>query len=288
MTKKKAPGSPDGPRRPATLPRARDRLRRGPLALSPLIVGEVSEPRVVLEAFDVGHNCFAISADLHWPAYEATRRGLAELLTRRGARDRLVVVGVSWAAQGEHSVAAFGELLEAIPRLERLDVLCAGGVGAADAMPRVATLAALRREAAFGCRAVGAAFHDLTTASFLLEHGLLDFAMLRVNALDAATTGRPLEARPLVLGFDALGGFAPPARLDALGVDPLNWRPAKSDHYRYVLSLPDLDGVLLSTLGPGELAKLDAALAQGPLDSESQAYLLRTSRIDPRRPLRSS
>lgn len=261
----------------------------GPLELSPLMVGEVSQPSTISEAFDMGANCFVLSADLHWPAYESTRRGLAELLGRRGVRDRLVIVGASWAAQPEHSFGAFRELLDAVPRLDRLDLLVLGGLTASDALPKVAALAAMCRERAYGCQAIGASFHVANPAAFLLENDLIDLGLLRVNAADDAATGvfpslSEKTGGAVAFGFDALGGFQRPERLDALGVDPINWRPSTLDHYRFALSQGALHGLLLSPLAPQDISRIDSAMALGPLDEESQLYLVRTARLDRSKP----
>jgi hypothetical protein len=264
-------------------------VKIGPLEVSPLMVGEVSHSATIAEAFDAGVNCFVVSADLHWPAFEHTRRGLAELLRRRGLRDRLVVVGVSWATQPEHAFGAFREILDAVPGLGRLDLLALGGLTGSDALPKVAALTAMRKEAAYGCQAIAASFHVANPAAFLLENDLIDLGLLRLNATDDAANAvlqgvRVKTKGSVAFGFDALGGFQPPERLDELGVDPLNWRPSPLDHYRFALSQRGVQGLLLSYLGPGDLAKLDAVLAQGPLDEESQVYLVRTARLSRVRP----
>lgn len=270
-------------RRRRALPRAHDRLAVGRLQLSPLWVGQVGTPTVVSEAFDAGHNTFVVSADLHWPAHEALRQGLSDLLTRRGVRDHLVVVGVSSCAQPAHAMEAFKDLLDAIPRLERLDILGLGGVAASDTLQRVAALSGLRRAHALGCEAVAASFTAGSPIAGLLEGGLVDLGLVRFNAADDASLTVAADLRgprhaPL-LATETLGGYVSAEDLDALGVDPWNWRPSTFDHHRFALSLGAFDGLVLSPLGLGEAAKLDAALARGPLDSESQAYLARTARL---------
>jgi hypothetical protein len=75
---------------------ARLSVGRFGLSISPFCLGAVKEPRAIEVAFDNGINFFFISADLHWPLYEASRRGLATLLKRgRGVRERIVVAAVS-------------------------------------------------------------------------------------------------------------------------------------------------------------------------------------------------
>ena len=59
----------------AHLPRFTDRLALGGqgLAVSPFCVGMVALPETIGAAFDAGINFFFVSADMHWPLYEATR-----------------------------------------------------------------------------------------------------------------------------------------------------------------------------------------------------------------------
>src|SRR3954463_12328826 len=113
------------------LPRMTDRLPLGPdgLRVSPFCLGLAGEAATVPAAFDAGVNFFFVSADMHWPLYENTRRGLADLLARGGGvRDEVVVAGVCYPTQPEFCTAPFEELVAAVPGLKTLDVLLAGGV----------------------------------------------------------------------------------------------------------------------------------------------------------------
>ena len=67
------------------LPRFSDRLALGKrgLAVSPFCLGLVEDPATISAAFDAGINFFFLTADMHWPLYEASRRGL-----RSSARDQ--------------------------------------------------------------------------------------------------------------------------------------------------------------------------------------------------------
>src|SRR5262249_48820271 len=122
------------------LPKPGDRLTLGQhgLRVSPFCIGMVKQADTVSAAFDLGINFFFLSADMHWPHYEGSRRGLAELLTRgRGIRDQIVVAVVSYATQPEFCSMPFAELLEAMPGLDRIDVLVAGGAYANEFLVRL-------------------------------------------------------------------------------------------------------------------------------------------------------
>src|SRR5262245_56096055 len=149
------------------LPRFTDRLPLGPggLRVSPFCLGMVGEPATVPAAFDAGLNFFLVTADMHWPLYEHTRRGLADLLARgRGVRDQVVVAGVCYPTQPEFCTAPFRELVDAVPGLKTLDVLLAGGAYAGEFARRLPVYQGHRREGFLGSRALGATFHDRRAA----------------------------------------------------------------------------------------------------------------------------
>ena len=103
-------------------------LGRAGLRVSPFCLGRVETPDTVLAAFDAGINFFFVSADMHWPRYEALRQGMARLFRRRrGIRDDIVVAAVAYATQPEFSWFPFEEVVEAVPGLKRVDVTVAGG-----------------------------------------------------------------------------------------------------------------------------------------------------------------
>src|SRR5947207_9929281 len=115
-----------------------DRLQvGGALRVSPICVGWVGRPAVIGEAYDAGINFFFLTADMHWPLYEASRRGLRNLIrSRKGVRDDIVVAVASYVTQPEFCTMPFVEVATAIPGLERVDVAVMGGAYAADVLVR--------------------------------------------------------------------------------------------------------------------------------------------------------
>ena len=70
------------------------------MRVSPICVGAVDDPRTVEAAFEAGINFFFVTTDMHWPVYEATRRGLRALFRARpGVRDAVVGAGVCYPTQ---------------------------------------------------------------------------------------------------------------------------------------------------------------------------------------------
>jgi hypothetical protein len=65
----------------------------------------------------------------------------------------------------------------------------------------------------------------------------------------------------------------PEERFAACGLGPNHWRPKPPDHYRYVLSHSDLDGILCSPTEPGHVRELADALESGPLSPDRYAYM---------------
>jgi hypothetical protein len=166
------------------LPQFRNRLVLGDQALrvSPFCLGIVRSPETVSAAFDAGINFFFVTADMHWPLYEATRRGLQALLARGPSiRDQIVVAGVCYPTQPEFCSAPFQELLSAIPGLDRLDVLIAGGAYAGEFADRLPVYLDHRQRGFVGARAIGATFHDRTAALTAIKQECLDIALIRYN-----------------------------------------------------------------------------------------------------------
>ena len=84
-----------------------------------------------------------------------------------------------------------------------------------------------------------------------------------------------LLPRPLLFGFKSTYGYVPPAAMAELGLPgPGYWHPAITDHYRFALTPPQMDGLLIALRTPAEVAALAAALEQGPLTEEEEAYLM--------------
>lgn len=268
-----------------TLPKLTDRLSLGAgLSVSPVCLGLVDGPDVVEAAFDAGINFFFLTADMHWPLYEGLRAGLRRLL-ERVPRAEVVVCATAYVTQPDFCHMPFEEVLEAVPALGHLDVLCAGGVYARDWAPRAKVYGAHREARFCGAAAVAASFHDRATARRALADAEVDLGFVRFNAghLGAREELFPRlgpRRRARLYAFKSVTGWVHPRRLDALGLDPASWRPSPQDHYRFALSHAALDGVLLSLSRPREVGELADALAAGPLDAEAQAYLVRLAQAD--------
>jgi len=243
--------------------------------VSPICLGAVDDPDTVLAAYDRGVNFFFVSADLHWPRYQPLRAGLERLLAARpGARDRIVVAGVSYIVQRDFCSVAFQELVDAVPGLERLDLLVAGGAYSADE-PRFARYATLRAERHVGARAIGASFHDRGAALRCIDDETFDIAFVRYNAAHpgARVDLFPHLPRPrdtLVYNFTTTRGHVPETAFPGLGLDDDHWRPRVTDHYRLAAARPELDGLLCSPRTPVMLDGLRQAMACRPLDEEEE------------------
>jgi len=270
-----------------TLPSPSDRLTLGSsgLHVSPLCLGIVRDPATVSAAFDAGINFFFVSCDMHWPLYDALRRGVADLLARGGGiRDDIVVAAVTYVAQPEFLWVPFEETLAAIPGLDTIDVVVAGGTYMPDLLPRTKILADNRDEGLAGARALGASFHDRQAARAAIEHGMVDIAYVRYNA---AHPGARVEIFPhiaerprtLAYNFKSTMGHVPVAQLDDAGLPADMWRPSVEDHYRFALTRTALDGILCSPTTPSELEALVAALGRGPLSEVDEEYLIKLCMI---------
>jgi hypothetical protein len=241
----------------------------------------VRSPAAVSAAFDAGVNFFFLSADMHWPLYEALRHGLRDLLRRGGGiRDEIVLGAACYPTQPDFCRYPFQEVLDAVPELKRLDLLIAGGAYSRDFSERLPVYQQHRRGRFTGCRAIGTSFHDRRTALSAINERLVDIAYVRYNP------GHPgarsdlfphivAAPRPLVFNFKSTLGYVPPDLPTELGLPGDEyWQPAITDYYRFALTRPELDGLLVAPATPAEVAGLAAALARGPLDDEEDQFLL--------------
>jgi len=259
--------------RRTTLPRPTDRFAIADLSVSPFCIGMVDHPDTIGAAFDAGMNFFFISADLHWPRYEAARAGLARLLLR-APRDQIVVAAACYVTQPEFCSEPFRELLAAVPGLRVVDLLVAGGAYATELADRLPVYVGHRQQRFVGARAIGVSFHDRRAAVAAINAGTIDVAFVRYNSAHPGAQGDvfPLlepARRTRVLGFTSTGGHHP-----VPGLDPDIWIPDITDHYRFALSRVGLDGLLCSPTEPRHVDELVAAMARGPLSLEEEQHMI--------------
>jgi hypothetical protein len=261
------------------LPKLTDRLLlkgRVDLSVSPFCLGATQDQRTIPAAFDAGINFFFVTADMHWPYYEATRRGLAELLARgSGIRDRIVVAVVSYVTQPEFCFGPFREVIDEIPALAHIDVTVAGGSYRKDFAVRAAQYA---HHAHVGARAFGTSFHDRRMALEAVKKRLTDIAFIRYNPLHRGAEKDifphlPQRRRTLLYNFTNTYGYVPPEDYERLGLSAEHWRPKVTDYYRFVLAQRGIDGILCAPPNPAAVEGLSRALEEGPLTEEERIYI---------------
>jgi hypothetical protein len=267
------------------LPRLGERLRLGNsgLFVSPICIGISGSPETVEAAYEAGINFFFLSSDLHWPLYDATRKGLANLLASgRAKRDDIVVAACSYLDQPLFSALQFHEVIDAIPGLRRVDVVIAGGVTHSPSYyTRLPSLQAGKMFAYRGISAMGASFHDRRCALAVHNSNQLDVVYIRCNT---AHPGARADIFPflrrdrigLTYNFKSLMYRVTAKELAKAGVRGIEPPPA-CDYYRFVLSSPELDGILCSPRSPAEVQELITALDKPPLSVQEEEYLLRLS-----------
>ena len=264
------------------LPRLTDRLPLGTsgLRVSPICLGMVRDPEIVPAAFDAGINFFFVTGDLHWPLYEQTRRGLELLLARGvGVRDEVVVAVCSFCTQPEFPVGAMRETIEAVPGLERIDVAVAGGAYGHELLHRYRLFERLRKERHIGARAIGASFHDRQAAAAATNHELFDVSYVRYNTVHpgARVDLFPYLTRPtktLLYNFTNTRGYVSDEAWAQLGLPDPGWRPTLTDHYRFVLTRPELHGLLVAFDTVTHVEALARALEQGPLSDAEERQMI--------------
>jgi hypothetical protein len=274
---------------PRPLPRLSDRRDLGAtraaeaigLSVSPFCLGRVTDPRAIVAAFDAGINFFFVSADMHWPIYDASRRGLAMLLERGGdVRERIVVGVVSYVTQRVFCHVPFREVIDAVPGLGGVDVSIIGGSYAGDFLSRLDEYRHHRGEhgSVPGARAVGASFHERSAAAFAVRGALVDVAFTRYNPVHPGAEHDLFPhldpASPTLLyNFLSTQGFLPESRYAELSLGSDHWRPKVTDYYRFALARPEIDGLLCAPQTPAEVVALARALEEGPLTDEEVTYL---------------
>jgi len=255
-------------------------LRNTGLTISPICLGMVSFEDAVCAAFDAGVNFFFLTADLHWPLYEASRRGLEKLLARGQTVRQQVVVGItSYMMHPGMSFAAMREALDAVPGLGTIDIAIIGATHKADFLRRLHDLEEVRMEGCFGIKAIGATFHDRQAALLATNHGMVDISFVRYNPSHPGA-GRDLLPRlhagrsTLLYNFTSAWNYVSPARCRELKLADDYWRPRFTDYHRFAMTRPEIDGLLCAPGTPEEVRELARALEEGALDQEEEQYLI--------------
>lgn len=266
-----------------SLPRPAARLRLGSsgLLVSPVCIGITGTPECVPAAFDAGVNFFFVSADLHWPLYENVRKGLEMLLDRSpSVRDEIVVGVVSYLDQPMFQALQFHEVLDAVHGLKRVDLLIAGAAWNENNFGgRLDALRGARSIRHHGSTAIGASFHDRRTAVFSINYNCLDINFIRYNT---AHTGARQDLFPfmrpdrtsLIYNFKSILSVVTTERFRELGLNSSYWLPRPVDYYRFVLSNPNIDGILCSPDTEEHVGDLIRALYDRPLTQPEQEYMI--------------
>lgn len=276
------------------LPKLTDRLPLGTsgLRVSPFCCGMTFDDNVVPAAFEAGINFYFISADMHWPMYESIRKGLVDMLRAHPSRrDEIVVAAVCYVTQPEFCFAPFDEVLEAVPGLGHIDITVAGGSYAPEILTRIEIFKLHKAIEHAGARGIGASFHDRKVARELLDQGFLDIEFVRYNpvhpgaAKEVFPFAKPRPERStLLFNFKSTESYVDnEEHLKEMGVEEDNWRPHITDYYRFALTAPALDGILVGMPDPDGIQQLADALAKGPLDDEDHQYMLDLGVLEKRR-----
>ena len=266
-----------------TFPKATDRITLGKsgLRVSPICLGMTMSPETVIAAYEAGVNFFFVTGDLHWPLYDGIRKGLAKLLDGNPSRRDEIVVGVvSYLDNPLFAALQFHEVIGEVPSLQRVDVLIAGAVSSDQSFyPRVEAMARARAAGQNGARAIGATFHQRSLAVVSEHYDMLDIRFIRYNSAhpgarrDLFPYFRPARTSP-VFNFKSTMSQVTPQMFEALNLPKSYWVPDVCDYYRFVLTRPEMDGVLCSPMQPEEMRQLARALDKGPLTHEEEEYMI--------------
>src|SRR5262245_28773809 len=267
----------------ASLPRPADRLSLGNsgLSVSPLCLGMTASPDTVLAAYEAGVNVFFITADLHWPLYDGIRKGIAKLLQGQPARRNEIVVGVvSYLDNPLFSALQFNEVIAEVPGLDRVDLMIAGAVSNNQSFySRVESLARARGAGQHGARAIGATFHQRPLALIAETYGMLDISFIRYNSAHPGANHDlfpylPIGRKSPIFNFKSTMSLVTPEMIKKLNLPNVQWIPDVCDYYRFVLTRPQIDGILCSPQEPDQMKQLTRALEKGPLMPAEETYMI--------------
>lgn len=267
-----------------TLPQVTDRISLGPLRVSPVCVGIVRSPTTISAAFDAGMNFFFVTTDMHWVAYENTRRGLKDLCARGGGvRDDIVVAAVSYVTQPEFCHAPFRDAVANMPFLRTMDVLVAGGAYGYEFNARWPVFEAHRESSFLGSRAVGASFHDRRAAAAAMGAGKVDIAFVRYSPSHPGAQTEVfqkvgVQAAPLLFTFNSTYGYVTDQWWPPPGLPAAHPRPQVAHYYRFALSSPAVHGLLCAPSTPDHVRALVDALAMGPVTVDETSMLSSVAR----------
>jgi aryl-alcohol dehydrogenase-like predicted oxidoreductase len=262
-------------------PKPTERIHLGASSLwvSPFCLGWVEDPDTVLAAFDIGINFFFLPSDYHLPLYRHTIEGIQRLLARgTDMRDRIVVAGVGYIENPAFFSGTLQELLWAVPELGRLDVGLAGAVTSASES-RIAQLDAMRKDGELDVAAIGASFHSRSCARTAIERAALDIAFIRYNPLHPGAREDVFpfvgEHRAVTLfNFVNAAGYVDDASWRRLGLSSALWHPQLHDYYRFALTRPEIDGLLVAPKVPAHVERILRAVEAGPLSAEEEEHLI--------------
>jgi aryl-alcohol dehydrogenase-like predicted oxidoreductase len=262
-----------------SLPQLKDRLPLGQsgLSVSPICLG-ITKRQTVPAAFAAGINFFFISNDLHWVLYSELMAGIADLLASGVPRDDIVIAGASYLSEPLFGYLQFNELLSAVPGLERIDILIAGAAETENFLPRYERLVLAKKHRLWGCRAIGASFHNRSAARMAICSDLLDIAYIRYNSMHPGAESDLFphinsDRACLMYNFKSTSGDMTESDFQRLNLGPRYKRPKVTDGYRFAFSRPEMDGLLVAPQSPAHIDALVSALAQGPLPASRVEYM---------------
>jgi hypothetical protein len=195
-----------------------------------------------------------------------------------------VVAGVSYLDQPLFGALQFHEIIASVEGLGRIDVLTAGAVAdVPTTIPRLQAISAARASGHLGARAVGATFHSRQQALLISGYDWLDISFIRYNSRHTGARADLLPYLPpvrsgLIYNFKSTMFNVSQVHLKHLGWSGYGWVPEVTDHYRFVLSHPGINGLLCSPMTPQEVEGLARALEKGSLTAEEGDYMIRLTK----------
>ena len=205
------------------------------------------------------------------PRMEALTSALRDALARH--RDRYVVSAGPLLGYFPGAVRRAAEAALKALGVDRLDVLQLYWLGKMSAFSGAVQEEMMRLKEEGKVRALGASTHDRRRAGRLADDSILDLLMVRYNAAHPGAEQDVFphlaRRRPAVVAYTATSWRR-------LLTAPRGWTgkvPTAGDCYRFCLTSPHVDIVLMGPRNAAELRENLLAVGQGPLSAEEMDHM---------------
>lgn len=219
----------------------------------------------------------AFERGIQYVFWNPTARALTRVLSRMPAarRERLVLATGPTLGYFPGSLRRRVERVLKLLRTDSIDVLNLYWLGRMSAFTAAIQEEAARLKESGKVRLVGASIHDRKRAGALAQAGELDLFMIRYNA---AHPGAEVDIFPHLSQYDPVVVAYTATSWRRLLKAPAGWNeaiPSAADCYRFCLTNPNVDIVLMGAASEQQLDENLKGLEKGPLAAAELEFMRR-------------